>query len=627
MLSKFKYALTGSPLPTFLLAEKKLNKIRALASFSPDALSSIAYANQEIYLGLAVAGAAGLAYSFPIAVAITLLLAIVALSYAQTIQAYPSGGGSYVVARENLGTLPGQVAAAALLINYVLTAAVSLTAGVAAIASAFPALWPYQTWIALGLLAVITLANLRGARETGTLMAIPVYGFLVAYLPVIAYGLVVILRGGVTAIHPAAVPASEPFTWLIVLRSFSAGCTALTGIEAISNGVPSFRHPEVRNARITMAVMALLMGVLFLGSIGVTQYLGVTAGAQETILSALARRLLGDGPLYFLVQAATLAILAVGANTSFAGFPRVTAILANDKFLPRQMNMLGDRLVYTNGILILSGLTALLIVIFKGDSHALIPLFAIGAFLAYTLSQAGMVRHWIKLRERFWLGHALVNGLGALVTGVTLLIISYYKFTQGAWMAILVIPLIVAGFNRVRAHYQEVGEQLSLRGLPPSLRPAPEPRVVIPVSGVHRAMVEAVNFARSISDRITGVYIDIEPGRGFDVRKQWQDWFPDIPLDIVPSPYRSLVEPLLTYLDRVDREAHDGKEAVLILPEFIPAKAWQDALHNQSARLIKNAIIYQRDKEGVHRIVIDVPYHLRERHRHPARLNHKNHTD
>jgi amino acid transporter len=627
MLSKLKFILTGSPLPTFLLAEKKLNKFRALATFSPDALSSIAYANQEIYLGLAVAGAAGLSYSFPIAIAITLLLAIVALSYTQTIQAYPSGGGSYVVARENLGTLPGQVAAAALLVNYVLTAAVSLTAGVSAIASAFPTLWPYQTWIALGLLALLTLANLRGARETGTLMAVPVYGFLTAFLPVIAYGLISILRGGAVAIHPAAIPASEPLTWLIVLRAFSAGCTALTGIEAISNGVPSFRHPEVRNAQITMAIMALLMGVLFLGSVGVTQYLGVTAGEQETILSALARRLLDGGPLYFLVQAATLAILAVGANTSFAGFPRVTAILANDKFLPRQMNMLGDRLVYTNGILILSGLTALLIVVFKGDSHALIPLFAIGAFLAYTLSQAGMVRHWIKLREKFWLGHAFINGLGAGVTGVTLLIISYYKFTQGAWMAILVIPLIVAAFNRVRTHYQEVGEQLSLRGLPPSLRPMPQPRVVIPVSGVHRGLVEAVNFARSISDRITAVYIDIEPGRGFDVRKEWQDWFPDIPLVIVPSPYRSLIEPLLNFLDRTDREAHDGKEAVLILPEFIPARPWQDALHNQSARLIKNALIYQREKEGVHRIVIDVPYHLKERHRHPARLNHKNHTD
>lgn len=627
MLSRLKYLLTGSPLPTFLLAEKKLNKIRALASFSPDALSSIAYANQEIYLGLAVAGAAGLSFSFPIAAAITLLLAIVALSYAQTIRAYPSGGGSYIVARENLGLLPGQVAAAALLINYMLTAAVSLTAGVAAIASAFPNLWPYQTWIALGLLGVITLANLRGARETGTLMAVPVYGFLAAYLPVIAYGLIVILRGGAAVYHPTTIPATEPLTWLIVLRAFSAGCTALTGIEAISNGVPSFRHPEVRNAQTTMAVMALLMGVLFLGSVGVTQFLGITAGPQETILSALARRLLGGGPLYFLVQVTTLAILAVGANTSFAGFPRVTAILANDKFLPRQMNMLGDRLVYTNGILILSGLTALLIVLFKGDSHALIPLFAIGAFLAYTLSQAGMVHHWIKQRDSFWLGHALVNGLGALVTGVTLLIISYYKFTHGAWMAILIIPVIIVLFRRISAHYTEVGEQLSLRGLPPSLRPMPRPRVVIPVSGVHRGMIDAVNFARSISDRITAVYIDIDPGRGFDVRKEWQDWFPDIPLVIVPSPYRSLIEPLLSFLDRADREARDGKEAVLILPEFIPAKAWQDALHNQSARLIKNALLYQRDKEGVHRIVIDVPYHLKECHRHPGRLNHKNHAD
>lgn len=627
MLSKFKYLVTGSPLPTASLSEKKLNKFRALASFSPDALSSIAYANQEIYLGLAVAGAAGLSFSFPIAIAITVLLSIVALSYSQTIMAYPSGGGSYVVARENLGRLPGQVAAAALLIDYVLTAAVSLTAGVAAIASAFPVLWPYKMWLALVLLALITIANLRGARETGSLMAVPVYSFLIAYLPVIAYGLIVILRNGPVILSPDAVHATEPLTWLIVLRSFSTGCTALTGIEAISNGVPAFQPPESHNARKTLAVMALLMGILFLGSVGVTQFLGVTASANETILSALVRRLLGDSPLYFLVQLTTLAILAVGANTSFAGFPRITAILANDKYLPRQMNMLGDRLVYTNGILILSGVTAFLIILFKGDSHLLIPLFAIGAFLAYTLSQAGMVLHWFKQRDKFWLGHALINGLGALVTGITLLIISYYKFTHGAWMAILVIPLIVMGFNRVRNHYQEVGLQLSLGGVPPSLRPAPEPRVVIPISGVHRGMVDAVNFARSISDRITAVYIDIEPGRGFDVRKQWLDWFPDIPLEIVSSPYRSLVEPLLNYLDRTDRQAHDGMAAVLILPEFIPAHAWQDTLHNQSARLIKNAILYQRNKEGVNRIVIDVPYHLKKHRHNYARSNHKDHTD
>ncbi len=626
MLSKFKYLLTGSPLPTDKLAEKKLNNIRALASFSPDALSSIAYANQEIYLGLAVAGAAGLSFSFPIAIAITGLLAIVALSYAQTIIAYPSGGGSYVVARENLGTLPGLVAGAALLVDYILTAAVSLTAGVAAIASAFPALWPYQVWLALALLVIITLANLRGMRETGTLMSVPVYGFLIAYLPMIAYGVILIVRNGTLALPPNAVPATEPLAWLIIIRAFSAGCTALTGIEAISNGVPFFRPPEAVNARKTLVVMALLMGVLFLGSIGITQFLGISAGPEETILSALSRRLLGDGPGYFLVQAMTLAILAVGANTSFSGFPRVTAVLAYDNFLPRQMNMLGDRLVYTNGILILSGATALLIIIFKGSSHALIPLFAVGVFLAYTLSQLGMALHWIRLRDKNWLLHAMINGLGALVTAGTLIIVSVTKFIHGAWISLLIIPLFVILFYRIHSHYKEVGSQLSLSGLPPSLRAAPQPRVVIPVSGVHRGMVDAVNFARSISSRITALYIDIDPGRGFDVRKQWTDWWPDIPFVVVASPYRSVIEPLLSYLDRADREAQDGQEAVLILPEFVPAKSWQDALHNQTARLIKNALIYKRDKEGVHRIVIDVPYHLKE-HRYPPGLNHKNHED
>jgi amino acid transporter len=611
MLSRIKNLLLGSPLPTQQLMHERLDKIRALAAFSPDALSSIAYANQEIYLGLVLAGSAGLSLALPIGLAITGLLTIVALSYFQTIHGYPSGGGSYIVARENLGTLPGLIAAAALLMDYLLTAAVSLTAGVAAIASAFPVLWPHRVPLSLLLLLLITLANLRGLRETGTLMAIPVYLFLFTYLPMLAYGAVHTLLEKPGPLAAAAPPPTEPLTALLVLHAFSAGCTALTGIEAISNGVPAFRPPEAKNAGRTLIVMALLMGLLFLGSIGLTQVLAVVAGPEETILSALARRLLGSGPAYLLIQTSTMLILAVAANTSFAGFPRLAALLASDGFLPRQLTGLGDRLVFANGILLLAAATGGLIVVFGGDSHALIPLFAVGVFLAFTLSQAGMVVHWWRERDREWWLKATFNGLGALATGTTLLVVGISKFAQGAWITILLIPTLVAGFFQVRTHYREIAWQLSLGGLPPRLKPSPRPRVVVPISGVHRGIVDAVNFARSISQDVTAVYIELEPGSGQRVREKWEHWWPDVPLVVLSSPYRSVVGPLLDFLDETDRQHNDGQLATLVLPEFIPAKWWQGLFHNQTAWLIKAALLYRRRHLGFQRAIIDVTYHLK----------------
>lgn len=614
MFHKLRYLLTGSPLPSQMMEEKRLNKVRALAAFSPDALSSVAYANQEIYLGLALASSAGLVLQWPIALAITLLLGIVSLSYAQTIRGYPSGGGSYVVVRENLGTYPGLVAGAALLLDYILTAAVSLTAGVAAISSAFPELWPYRVVIALGLLLVITLLNLRGLRESGTAMAVPVYLFIFSFGGMLLVGLARAALGGISpqaTIVPAPA-AVEPLSLFLILHAFSAGCTALTGIEAISNGIPAFKPPEWVNARKTLAVMAFLMAFLFLGSMGLTQFLGVQARSDETILSALARQTVGIGPFYYLVQFATLAVLAVAANTSFAGFPRVSAILAKDRFMPRQLFNVGDRLVFHNGIVLLALLTAVLIVGFNGDSHALVPLFAVGAFSAFTLSQAGMVIHWLRLKEPGWQVLAAINGLGALVTGSTLLIIGISKFLEGAWISVLVIPSLVALFLKVRQHYRQVSEQLTLRGLPPSLRPMPRPRVVLPVSGVHRGMVDAVNFARSISDQVTAVYIDVDPGPDEqELLRRWNEWFPDVAFVVVPSSYRSIVEPLLSFLEQTDHEHHDGQQAILVLPELIPASHWQEALHNQSADEIKKALLYQRRESGLQRIIIDVPYHLR----------------
>ena len=611
MLAHIKDWIIGPALPTLASAHERLNKIRALAAFSPDALASIAYANQEIYLGLVVAGSMGLAYAWPISLAIAALLAAVALSYFQTIHAYPSGGGSYIVARSNLGITPGLIAASALLIDYLLNAAVSLTAGVAAIASAFPFLWPYRIYIALFLLLIITLLNLRGLQETGTAMAIPVYFFIASYLIMIVYGLIRLAIEGPTSLNTVSIPAVQPVTLFLILHAFSTGSTALTGVEAISNGVPAFENPQSKNAGQTLLIMALLMGSLFVGTIALTRFFAVTAGPEETILSALARRLVGTNLLYFIIQIATLAILTVAANTSFAGFPRLAAILARDAYLPRQLSSLGDRLGFTNGIVLLSVATALLIIFFGGDSHALVPLFAVGAFLAFTLSQAGMVLHWLREHGPGWTLKSVINGLGALATGTTLVVVAISKFTTGAWITIFLIPLIVFGFQRVHRHYAQVKSQLSLHGLPPSLRPVSPARVVIPISGVHRGMVNAVLFAQSISSNVTGVYVELEPGAGEKVREQWNEWWPDLPLVVIPSPYRSLVGPLLEYLDKTDLEHNDGQLAVVVLPEFVTTNWWQNLLHNQTAFLVKAALLYGRRRTGGERVVVDVPYHLR----------------
>ena len=447
--------IEAPPLPTHHLELRTLSKIQALAAFSPDALASIGYADQEIYLGLVIAGSVGLSLAFPIALTITGLLILLAVSYYQIIQSYPAGGGSYTVARTTLGTHSGLVAAAALIVNYLLNVAVSLTTGVDAIASAFPYLWPYRIVLSLLLLAAITLLNLRGMRETGIIMAIPVYLFLLAYLPMLGYGAVRLSLQPPPLLASTAPPASQPMSTFLLLYTFSTGCTAMTGIEAISNGVPSFRSPQTKNAGQTMLIMALLMGVLFLGSVGLTQALGVVAGPQETILSALARRLVGNGPTYFIIQASTMIILTVGANTSFAGLPRLLSVMADDKFLPQKLAKVSSRGVFENGILLLALAAGLLIVVFSGSSHALVPLFAVGVFLAYTLSQTGMVLHWWRERGRRWTLKAFLNGAGALATGITFIIVGATKFASGAWIAILLIPMLVFLFLQIHNRRKE----------------------------------------------------------------------------------------------------------------------------------------------------------------------------
>lgn len=611
MFQRIRWWLIGSPLPTQQEHLERLDNPRALAIFSPDALSSIAYANQEIYIGLAVAGSAALGYSFSIALVIVGLLIILSLSYYQTIRGYPSGGGSYIVARENLSTFLGLIAGAALLLDYLLVVAVSLSAAVAAIASAFPLLWEYRVLLALFLLGLITVINLRGMRESGNIIAIPVYGFLISYGAMLIFGFIQVMKGELTTGTYASIPASEPLTLFLLLHAFSTGCTALTGVEAISNGVPSFRSPESKNAGKTLIVMAVIMGALFLGSIGLTQLLGVAPTSQETILSALARQIFGNGILHLIIQITTMGILLVAANTSFAGFPRVTSILAKDRFLPRQFMALGDRLVFSNGILFLAVASGFLIIAFNADTHKLVPLFAVGAFLAFSLSQAGMVFHWAKTREKNWMIKALLNGIGAVLTTVTLLVVGFTKFIDGAWITIILIACLVLVFYKIRNHYEEIAHELTLHRVPPSLKPLSSIRIIVPISGIHSGVIDAIRYAKTISTNIIAVNIEIEPNTGVQLTKKWQGWFPDIPLEIVPSPYRSIVGPFLDFLDEIDAKHHDGQLSAVLIPEFIPARWWQSILHNQTAWSIRLALLYRRRRLGFQRMIIDIPIHLK----------------
>jgi amino acid transporter len=601
LLSSLKRVLVGNPLTTAAAKHERLSKIPALAIFASDNLSSVAYATEEILLVLVLAGTTALPYSPSIGIAIGLLTAIVASSYWQTIHAYPSGGGAYVVAKENLGTYPGLIAGGALLVDYVLTVSVSTAAGVAAITSAFPALYPERVAICVGVVLLIMMANLRGIRETGRIFAVPSYWFIGCLVLLLAGGSYTLFAQGAPA-STETVPVHEPLTVFLILRAFASGCAALTGIEAVANGVQAFKPPESRNAGITLAWMAFILGSSFLGVTFLAHYYHIVPVEGETVVSILSRQIFGRSWIYFMIQAATAVILLLAANTSFAGFPMLAYLMAKDGFVPRQFANRGDRLVYSNGILILAGVSCLLLVIFGGSTHALIPLYAIGVFSAFTLSQTGMVLHWWREKGRRWLSHAAVNALGAATTTVVVLVIGVSKFTHGAWIVVIVIPLLVMGFLTIRRHYEVLSRQLSLQGFaPPAIGRHP---VVVLVAGIHRGVVTALSYAKAISPNVTAITVDLDPTATSRLQMRWSEWAPDVPLVVLDSPYRSVLAPVLQYIDQMEKQ-RDGDYMTIILPEFIPARWWQHLLHNQTALLIKGALLFRKGK-----VAISIPYHL-----------------
>ncbi|HSE94809.1 MAG TPA: APC family permease [Methylomirabilota bacterium] len=599
-----KRVLLGTPIPTSHDRHERLGRATGLAVFASDALSSVAYATEAILLVLVVAGPLALRASLPIALAIAVLVAVVVTSFRQSILAYPKGGGAYVVTRENLGRYPSLVAGAALLIDYVLTVAVSVAAGIDAVISAVRPLYPYRVWLcALGV-AAIALANLRGVRESARLFAAPTYLFIGAYLIMIASGLVAWMRGTETDGSVATgAPWGGELTFFLALRAFASGCAALTGIEAVSDGVPAFRSPEARNARQVLAVLGMILIVLFGGTTFLVSAFALVPVEGETVNSQLARRLFGDSPLYYLIQGVTTLILILAANTSFADFPRVASFLARDRFIPRQFANRGDRLAFSNGIIILGVVSILLLVGFRGETHALIPLYAVGVFLSFTLKQASMVRYWVRRRGPGWLSGVSVQAVGATVTGLVMVIIAVTKFRHGAWIVIVLIPLLLLVFLTIHRHYEEVARQLSIEGAAPDVAPPPLIALVL-IGDVHRGVLPALRYARALSAGARAVYVETDPEATRRLEDRWGKWGSGLPLVVLRSPYRSVAGPLLDYLDHLQRQIPDHL-ITIILPEFVPARWWQHLLHNQTALVIKAALLFRR---GI--TVTNVPYHL-----------------
>lgn len=616
-LSQVKRLIVGAPIPSSHAHHERFSRVTGLAVLSSDPLSSVAYATEEILRVLAFGGVAALSLVTPIGAVIATMLAIVVFSYRQTIYAYPGGGGAYIVAKDNLGRLPSLIAAAALLIDYVLTVSVSIAAGVAAITSALPSWRLHPVELALAFVAILMLGNLRGVRESGRLFAAPTYFFIVSILLMLAVGAWRYLTGTVEA---APIPASPlplgsggiaALGMFRILTAFSNGCTAMTGVEAVSNGVPAFRPPESRNAASTLVAMAVMSITMFMGITLLAHAYGIVPSESETVVSQIARNTFGDHSMfYYAVQAATMSILVLAANTAYADFPRLASIVARDRFLPRQFMNQGDRLAFSNGILILSALAAILLVVFGGDTHSLIPLYMIGVFVSFTLSQAGMVLHWRRLGGRGWRSSAAINAFGALVTGIVLVIVATTKAFEGAWIVIVMIPLLVAVFEITRRHYDHVAAELTLRDWRPE--PVAHHTVLVPIGGIQRAVVQALRYARTLSHDVRAVYVDIEPAAAAAVQQQWSEWGQDVELIVLESPYRSLMEPLLEYIAQVQAQCPNGYVTV-ILPEFVPKRIWHHLLHNQHALLIKGALLF---KPNV--IVTSVPFHLGRQSEVPA---------
>ena len=607
-LLRAKRFLLGAPLLAHHDGHSQIPKWKALSTLSSDALSSVAYATEAILFVLAGFSTAAIVWSMPIALMIAALLLIITISYQQTIDAYPNGGGAYTVAKENLGVTAGLIAGSALLIDYVLTVSVSVASGIENIGAAFPVLMQHKEGFGALIILIITFMNLRGIRDSATVFAFPTYFFVISIFVMIGVGAFRAMTGSLHAVAPVLPKEYAAVPMILILRAFASGCSALTGVEAISNGVSVFKPPAQRNAKITLVWMSVLLGLLFMGITLLAHVLGIVPTQDQTVISLLSGAVFGHTFLYYMVQVSTALILFLAANTSYADFPRLASLLAKDRFLPRQLTSVGDRLVFSNGILGLSVSAMFLLILFRGESLHLLPLYAVGVFLSFTLSQAGMVVHHIKEREKNWFRSMIINGIGSFATLIVLLDIASTKFLHGAWMVILALPVLIWIFMRIHRHYIAVGKELTLIGRePPATFRKIKHTVIIPISGIHQGILEALQYALSISEDVRACYVEIDPAKTQIMQAEWERWVPGVPFVILKSPYRSVVEPLINYIDDVEETSNDDVVTVVV-PEFVTSRWWHNILHNQTALFIRTALAFRR-----RRVVTSVRYHIKGR--------------
>jgi len=603
--------LIGRPISTDREEHERLTKTKALAIFSSDNISSSAYGPEEIMRVLALAGTGALTLTLPLALLITVMLAIVTVSYRQTIRAYPHGASSYIVASDNLGPMLGVMAAAALLLGYIVTVAVSVSAGVAALTSILPGLYPERVLIGTGLILLLMVGNLRGIRESGTIFMVPTYAYIAVMLGIVGYGVARTLLGEVPHFEPPAAWAAleqggQAVSLFLILRAFSQGAVALTGVEAISDGVPAFKAPEWRNARITLTWAAVIFAILFLGIAFLVTSIGIVPDPteQQTVLSLLVRQLAGDGAVLVVAQVATVLILVLAANTSFADFPRLSSFLARDEYLPRQFAFRGERLAFTTGIVFLSVTAIGLLIGFDASVTGLIPLYTLGVFIAFTLSQGGMLARWWRRREDGWRAGLAINGLGALTTAVVAIVVGGSNFLQGAWLVMVLVPLLMLLLVAIHGHYRDMREALALDRIPAAGEVDPEPIVIVPIARMDRPARQAIAFANSISREAVAVHVTNEPGQADELRLRWPQWAGTTELVVVESPYRGLVGPLLAYMDALQRQAPD-RPILVVLAEFVPRHWWENVLHNQTAFRLRLRLARRKNT-----LVAHVPYHV-----------------
>ncbi|HEX2884687.1 MAG TPA: APC family permease [Candidatus Limnocylindria bacterium] len=608
-LRRLRTALIGRPIHSDREEHERLTKTKALAIFSSDNLSSSAYGPEEIMRVLALAGLGAISLTLPIAVMITVMLAIVTMSYRQTIKAYPHGASSYIVASDNLGPLFGVLAAAALLIGYVVTVAVSISAGVAALTSILPELYPERVIIGVAMVALLMLGNLRGIRESGTTFMVPTYAYLVIMLSVVAYGVARSVFGGLPAFEApeswrTVEQGGQALGLFLILRAFSQGAVALSGVEAVSDGVPAFKPPEWRNARTTLTWASAIFAVLFVGIAFLATSIGIVPDPteQQTVLSLLVRQIAGEGWVLVAAQIATALILVLAANTSFADFPRLAWFLARDEYMPRQFTYRGERLAFTTGILFLSVTAAALVVLFSASVTGLIPLYTLGVFLAFTLSQGGMLVRWWRRREPGWHAGLAINGLGAATTLVVTVVVATSNFFQGAWLVMVLVPALMALLVGIHNHYRDVRHALAVERIPPGTEVAADPIVIVPIARLDRPALQAIAFANSIDPDALAVHVTSDPADAAEIRRRWPHWASKTELVIVESPYRALIGPLLAYMDALQRQAPE-RPIVVVLSELVPRHWWENVLHNQTALRLRLRL-HRRPNT----IVAHVPY-------------------